>query len=490
MSQVKNKRAYNKLLNLTSQHSVSLRYTLCCRSGELKRYVCKQTNYKAQKMKTLNLAIFVVGLVSLPVNYLSAQDAPLEKLKNIKPEIYYPTKESRKIDPNDKVLQGFRDRRIKDLADPKMPGPFSINDYAREETISSDVPWEDLSNIFRFKNWDALKRESPNKMAQLSKAVKARVVFASSDVKILELAVAAGGILPAFSQPGPSAYHIIEGSAEFTSGKKTANVFTGTSVKVEPGDKVRIKVTSKKPLKALWFSWAPGGDQQYLSAGYFLTGANFHIQPEEAEIPKNFEYWEKQKKHKVIGTKGKGSSAGKSLYPDAPTFRSEIDDTWLDFTGLADGGFFWADDFKKMGSLMGIVNKIVKMKGVFRATVPKKQYDFNIAYITWGPRSKYIMHSHATPEFYYILAGKTEWMLGGPDGNVYSAEPGNMYFHAPYLDHEMRGLSNKSGQVAITGSWAPNGDRSVFTKPFVLKEALPKQKKSAVFPKKDRKSVV
>ena len=425
---------------------------------------------------SLLITMFIAGTST------SAQDAQLEPLEKIDPETYFVDKENRKIDPNDKILQGFRDRKIRDLADPEMPRPFSIDDYAREETIDSEVPWEDLSNIFRF-DWDVLEVKAPDRVAQLSKAIRARVIFGSSDVKIIELAVAAGGILPAFSQPGPSAYHIIEGSAEFTSGMETANVFTGTSVKVESGENVRITVTSTKPLKALWFSWAPGGDQQYLSAGYYLTGSNFHIQPMDAEIPKDFAYWEKEKRHEVsAGTAGKDSSVGESLYPDAPTFRSEKDDAWLDFSALADGGFFWADDFKRMGSLMGVVNKIVRMKGVFRAIVPEKQYDFNVAYITWGPRSKYIMHSHATPEFYYILAGKTEWMLGGPSGNVYSAEPGNMYFHAPYLEHEMRGLSDESGQVAITGSWAPNGDRSVFSESFVLNEPLPMQEKSAVFP--------
>jgi hypothetical protein len=33
-----NIKASNKSLHLTSQHAVSLRYTLCCRSSELNRY--------------------------------------------------------------------------------------------------------------------------------------------------------------------------------------------------------------------------------------------------------------------------------------------------------------------------------------------------------------------------------------------------------------------------------------------------------------------
>ena len=36
--------AANKSLHLTSQHAVSLRYTMCCRSSELNRYTPKREN--------------------------------------------------------------------------------------------------------------------------------------------------------------------------------------------------------------------------------------------------------------------------------------------------------------------------------------------------------------------------------------------------------------------------------------------------------------
>ncbi|SFV65097.1 hypothetical protein MNB_SV-10-732 [hydrothermal vent metagenome] len=432
-----------------------------------------------KRSMALVAAVFMGGIFN--ISAASAQDKLLVPLNSINPEIYQPTKASRKIDPNDKILQGFRDRKAKDLANPNMPRPFSISDYGRAETRDTDVPWEDLSKIFKYA-WKILEFEAPAKVAQLKKAVKARVIFSTPDVKIIELAVAPGGILPSFSQAAPSAYHVLEGSAKFTSGTKTAEVFDGTSIKVEPNNNVRIQVTSKTPLKLLWFSWAPGGDERYLSAGYYLTGANFQVQPEEAEIPKNFAVWEKNRKFKILSDKSNKKLVERKLYPKSPTFRSKIDDNWLDFTALTDGGFFWAADLKRMGSLMGVIPKIVRMTGLFRASVPGGQYDFNFSYIVWGPHSKYITHSHATPEFYYILTGKTKWMLGGPKGHTYIATPGNIYFHPPYQDHEMLGLGDEP-LIAITGSWAPYGDRSVFRKPFVLNEALPDQKRSAVFPK-------
>lgn len=438
-----------------------------------------------QKMAKGSMALVATLLIGgLSSVSATAQEKLLVPMGSINPEIYHPSKASRRIDPNDKILQAFRDRKIKDLADPNMPRPFSISDYARAETRDIDVPWEDLSKIFKY-NWKILEFEAPKKAAQLKKAVRARVIFSTPDIKIVEVAIAPGGILPAFSQAAPSAYHILEGSAKFTSGTKTAEVFVGTSVKVEPDDNVRIEVTSKKPLKLLWFSWAPGGDERYLSAGYYLTGSNFQVQPEEAEIPKNFAVWEKKKRFKILSNEPHKVSSAKVLYPDVPTFRSKVDDNWLDFRSLTDGGFFWASDLKRMGSLMGVVQKIVRMTGIFRASVPGKQYDFNFSYIVWGPHSKYIMHSHATPEFYYILSGKTEWMLGGTKGHTYTATPGNIYFHPPYVEHEMLGRGDDP-LIAITGSWAPYGDRSVFFKPFELNEALPTQKVTAQFPKNFR----
>ncbi len=435
-----------------------------------------------QVFKSVVIGMFLIGICT-GISF-AGQKKLLVPLKSINPAIYQPTKKSRAIDPNDKIIQKFRDRKAKDLKNPKMPRPFSITDYAREETKDVNVPWEDLSKIFKY-DWKILNFEAPDKVSQFKKAVRARIIFSTPDVKIAEIAVAPGGILPGFSQAAPSSFHVLEGSAKFTVGDETAEVYVGTSVKVEPDENVRIEATSKTPLKLLWFRWAPGGDEQFLSAGYYLTGSNFQVQPEEAELPKDFTVWKTEKKVKMLNKANAPKKVDKTvcnreLYPTTPTFISFSPKNWLDFTSLTDGGFFWAADLKRMGSLLGVVQKIVRMTGVFRAKVPCKQYDLNYSYIVWGPHSKYVTHSHATPEFYYILSGKTEWIIGGPDGHRYIATPGNIYFHPPYVDHEMLGLGDKP-LIAITGSWAPYGDRSVFTKPFKLNEPLPEQKTTAQF---------
>ena len=141
------------------------------------------------------------------------------------------------------------------------------------------------------------------------------------------------------------------------------------------------------------------------------------------------------------------------LYSSTPRVSDETQFQWLDFTRLADAGFFWAKDARAGADLLVRWNEIARMKGVFRAARPEGSYDFNLSYIAIGPTGKYVTHSHATPEFYYILEGETEWIL---DGETFTARPGHVYFHGPYWDHEMRGLAEGVPMRAITGSWAPS----------------------------------
>jgi len=163
-----------------------------------------------------------------------------------------------------------------------------------------------------------------------------------------------------------------------------------------------------------------------------------------------------------------------SLYPTAPQFSNELDVKWLDFENIPKDCFFWVKDASAGGAALTAWNKMTRMKGVFQAKVPKKKFDFNFSYIATGPTGKYVTHSHATPEFYYILAGKTEWIA---DGKRYVAVPGNLYFHNPYVNHEMRGLEEGNPEIVITGSWAPFGDRSVFNPPILMTEVLPTNQK-------------
>ena len=445
----------------------------------------------------ITLALSCTSVISFASNNVP-QPGDVFSYKDISPEIYFESAENKAQDPANAVLEQMRERRKIDLANPEAPQPFKGMDVIQPEFQSSAVPWQDFRDVFNA-DWQAMSSASPQAVADLGKTVKVKTVMDHPDFKIIEMAIGPGGTLPRFADSAPGSFHVLEGAAKITVDDRTVEAYTGTSVKLESLSQRRIEVTSDAPLKVLWFRWAPNGQQEYLSYGYYLTGCNFHAQPIEAIMPKNFEQWDEsvrqrfeELKHKAINEPEKDSVYAKQLhelihqqeahqttmsrYPQTPMFSNEKDVKWLDFTNMGSSGFFWAKDASKGGAVLEAWNSVARMKGVFQAKVPDEQYDFNISYLSTGPRSKYVTHSHATPEFYYILGGKTEWLV---NGTTYEAVPGNVYFHSPYWDHEMRGLKEGAPQVAITGSWAPFGDRSVFEQPMLFTETLHKQPKTA-----------
>lgn len=410
---------------------------------------------------------------------LSAED--FTEYAKIDPNIYFPTLENISKDPNNALMDVFRKKKAADMANPNKPRPLPKEEILAIENISHQQPWADISTLFKF-NWDRLPAAA---LTNLNKAIKARMVFDNLDLKVVELAIAAGGILPTHAQPTPSVYLILGGEGEILSNDSLAKVYTGTSIKFDSYDKKRVKVTSKEPLKILWFSWAPEGDKSYLESGYYLTGSNLHIQSMNAVLPDDFQFWEKEdaKPFELIQDGGnkqfKNSSFVNSqladwaqldkprFYPKTPTFRSSSQVEWVDVMKLDPKSFFFAKDLKSLGSSLEMMSKLAKIKSVFRVKRPDSGYDLNYSYLVWGPESKYITHSHAICEFYYILEGDVEYII---NGERYHGVPGNFYFHPPYYDHEMRGLKKGVSFSSISGSWIPYGKRELFDLPFLLLE--------------------
>ena len=71
----------------------------------------------------------------------------------------------------------------------------------------------------------------------------------------------------------------------------TFRVTTGGTVRLAPYAERRLQASSDAALRLLWIRWAPGGDQAYVDAGYYLTGANQHVQPEQANLPWDYQLW-------------------------------------------------------------------------------------------------------------------------------------------------------------------------------------------------------
>jgi len=452
------------------------------------------------KLSTITIALtLAVSPVLLHAEQYIPKVGEVFSYKDISLDIYVEKAENKKNDPANSIFEAMREKRKVHMANPNAPQAFVGEDMIQPEFSSSTSPWLALEAVFP-SDWAAIKVESSTELAQLRAAVKVKTVMDHPDFKIIELALAPGALLPRFSDAAPGSFHVLEGAVEVTVDDETIAGYTGTSVKLESLSQRRIKVISAKPAKILWFRWAPEGDQTYLNYGYYLTGCNFHAQPLEAVMPDDFEQWDDERQrfthlqHSAVSEPAKNSFYGNQVkqlaamkgkadsvllrYPLTPLFSNEKDVQWLDFTKIDAKSFFWSKDAAKGGDLLAAWDKIVRMKGIFQAKVPEQLYDFNMSYIANGPKGKYVTHSHATPEFYYILGGETEWLL---NGETYTAVPGNVYFHSPYWDHEMQGLKEGTPKVAITGSWSPHGDRSVFEKDMVFTEALTTQVSSAVF---------
>ena len=411
-------------------------------------------------------------------------------LAEINPQVYFATEANKAIDPNNELTEMFRNKKAADMANPEKPRPFKESDLSPLENISHQQDWTPIQEVFKF-NW----QELPVGLAEnWSKEIKTRLIFDNADLKVVELAIAPGSVLPLHAQATPSCYHILGGEAEVLSNEKTAKVYPGTTINFDSYDKKRVRVTSNDPLKILWFSWAPEGDQSYLNSGYYLTGSNIHIQPLEAVLPEHFKFWDKEigrpyeevsnQEEKTAGIsyinaqrKAYENVSKNQFYPSAPTYRNALDEDWVNLVNLDPKSFFFAKDISKLGDALKALARVAKIKSVFRVQRPEKGYDLNYSYLAWGPHSKYPTHSHAICEFYYVLKGDVEYII---DGNKYHGIPGNFYFHPPYYDHEKRGLKTNVPFLVITGSWIPFGKRALFEQPFFLLEDRPSS--SSTFP--------
>ncbi|MDP0587785.1 MAG: hypothetical protein QS748_00660 [Candidatus Endonucleobacter bathymodioli] len=437
----------------------------------------------------------------MDTDYYLPKTGEIFSYKQITPKIWDATEQNKNIDPMNHIYKVMRRKREVAMNNPSAPQMFSGENLIQNEFSSANKEWQKLEDVFNA-DWNSIASEQPKELAQLRKAIKVKTVMNHPDLKIIEMALGVNAILPRHTDLAPGVYHVLEGSAKITVNNKSIQAFTGTSIKLDSLSERRIEVVSDAPLKLLWFRWAPSGNQKYLDYGYYLTGSNFHLQPLESVMPKNYEQWDKtvRKVYKQIILDPvedpiKNSFYAKqkqqldemksqyqfnkflNMYPDTPLFSNELDVKWLDFENIPSEGFFWAKDASEGGEALTAWNKMTRMKGVFQAKVPKKQFDFNFSYIATGPTGKYVTHSHATPEFYYILGGKTEWIISG---NRYIAVSGNLYFHNPYANHEMRGIEEGNPEIVITGSWAPFGNREVFKVPILVTEALSIQPKVSI----------
>lgn len=409
----------------------------------------------------------------------------------IDPQIYFDIADP--SDPFAEVYANFRARRAADMINPDKPRPVEAYQSVHR---NSEKPWAPLEEILAA-DWQAIANDYPEALRQLRDAVKVRIALDHPDVKIVQMMLAPGAYMPAHAEGAPGLYYVIGGSGEIGVEGQTQTATPGTVVKLNPFDVRQIYAASPEGLKLLWFRWAPGGDQSYLKAGYYLTGANQHIQPKEAVLDDGFQFWGQAYSTESIdvpvklGSRFSESSfikqqreqlqvlrqelgAARDLYPNSERFSHESDKDWL--TKGMEVNFFWAKDILSIGELLDRWIEVMRYKGFFQASRPAGGWDFNISQMVWGPHARYVEHSHSIPEFYYMVSGPVEHWLGD---TKYIAQAGDVFLTNSYQPHESRGIVDDLPFRNISASWAPNGDRTVFQRPMFLLEPLSEQSAGA-----------
>jgi quercetin dioxygenase-like cupin family protein len=396
-------------------------------------------------------------------------------------------------DPYRALYAEFRERRAADMANPELPKPLA---HYQATHFTRNMDWSDLETVLPFE-WGKL---DPTKAQALKNAVKMRLAFDHPDLKIVQIMVGPGGVMPAHAGGAPGLYIGVGGTGEVTREGATQTLTPGTTVKLNPYDVRRVTANDgDTPLKLLWIRWAPGGDQAFIDAGYYLTGSNQHIQPETADMPLDYKFWGTVYDTKTLAapsipviTPSDGSffSAQQSalqtaraelgdardLYPTTPVFGHESDKGWLTVEQIKKGGFFFSKDAAKFGKIIDRMAAIARHKAIFRAVRRDGRWDFNISETSWGPRSTYVEHSHLTPEFYYMMSGP---VMYGVDGKTYEAMTGDIIHNNSYSPHLAQGIVDDLVFDNFGSTWAPRGDRSVFGRPFYIVEPLPIQPKTA-----------
>ena len=188
-------------------------------------------------------------------------------------------------DPYRALYAEFRERRAADMANPELPKPLA---HYQATHFTRNMDWSDLETVLPFE-WGKL---DPTKAQALKNAVKMRLAFDHPDLKIVQIMVGPGGVMPAHAGGAPGLYIGVGGTGEVTREGATQTLTPGTTVKLNPYDVRRVTANDgDTPLKLLWIRWGPGGDQAFIDAGYYLTGSNQHIQPETADMPLDYKFW-------------------------------------------------------------------------------------------------------------------------------------------------------------------------------------------------------
>ena len=116
------------------------------------------------------------------------------------------------------------------------------------------------------------------------------------------------------------------------------------------------------------------------------------------------------------------------------------------------------------------LQKVVYWKMLVGGDAPSiPQKDVLMGVLNLGAGGFYPLHSHPSPEIYYIISGSAEWTVGE---ETFTAIPGMAIYHASNVPHRM---VNKGNVLLHTVWfwWAPDGNRDVLQEGVTLLESMP-----------------
>ena len=115
------------------------------------------------------------------------------------------------------------------------------------------------------------------------------------------------------------------------------------------------------------------------------------------------------------------------------------------------------------------LQKVVRWKMLIGGDAPSiPQKDVLMGVLNLEVGGFYLLHSHPSPEIYYVISGSAEWTVGN---ETFTAMPGMAIYHASNVPHRMVNHGDEPLHT-IWFWWAPNGERDVLQVGVTLLESM------------------
>jgi len=129
-------------------------------------------------------------------------------------------------------------------------------------------------------------------------------------------------------------------------------------------------------------------------------------------------------------------------------------------------------DWTTVSSYPENLQKIVHLKMLVGGDTPSiPQQDVMMGVLDLEAGGYYPLHSHLSPEIYFILSGTAEWTVGT---ETFIATPGTTIYHADNVPHRMVNHGTEPLRT-VWFWWAPDGNKNVLQEGVTFLETMPEK---------------